>query len=228
MRNPVTPRHTAFPSAIAPQPRTETERRLRNRDGAFADAIRAVEWLNATKGSPAYKRVVGLRAHLAALSGSMDAYQREEAPEALLKIRGHFRAVNEILARCSYVPVVAIDAKANVLRWNAASKADRGPVVTVSDGELTVEVREADAAMALLRLASGRVLYQARLCDQCKSVWIVSGRQMDRFCSAGCREAWYTKSDAYRQRRREIQRNYREQLRRKIAAEDARQKGRRP
>ncbi len=64
--------------------------------------------------------------------------------------------------------------------------------------------------MALVRLAVRRQLRKLRLCDQCKKVWRVSERKMDRFCSMGCREAAYAQQPEYRKRRREILKRHRE------------------
>jgi hypothetical protein len=239
-------RKITFTSAVAPPPKTRTEFKRRGRLLSLSDALIAVDWLNAAKGTAAYRRVVQIRGELEQLSTMLDSlrHQRQEgrarrkgrttlpsqaemAEEAQLYtgFRERHNAFNRLLSKYTFVPVMACDLDTGIWRFNPVPKGRRGRVIEVSDGRWTVEVDEAAAVAALARLAANRELYKVRLCEQCHERWFISERRMDRFCSPRCREAWYAESPEYDKRRQDIQRRYRENLRLKIAAQNAALKG---
>lgn len=84
----------------------------------------------------------------------------------------------------------------------------------VSDGDITVNVRESDVVAALARLASHRNLKSVRLCENCKERWLAAERNIDKFCSKECRTHFHVHSAEYRGKKRQIQRDYRAQLKR--------------
>lgn len=239
----------AFVEAVAPRPTTRTEFQRRARSLSFSDALIAVEWLNAAMGSPAYRRALAVRQELEELGTTMDFLRQQrgeararnkgrraplsqgelseavERAELQTRFRERHNALNRLLARYAFVPVMAYDLDAGIWRCASAPKATRGRTVQVSDGAFTVQVGEPAVIAALCRLAASRELYKARLCEECHQRWRISERMMDRFCSAECRVAWYMKSPDYSKRRQDIQQRYRDGLKRKLAAEDAAQKG---
>jgi hypothetical protein len=82
----------AFVSGLAPRPRTETELKRRNRALSYSDANIAVQWLNASKGTAAYRRVFAMRRELEELSALLDSLRRRnhenKQRKASIKKRG--------------------------------------------------------------------------------------------------------------------------------------------
>ena len=97
-------------------------------------------------------------------------------------------------------------------------KHPRGPEINVSDESFDVRVNESGVVSALARLAANRELYKVRLCEQCEQVWRVSLRDIDKFCSQKCREAFHAKSADFHERKAANQRNYRENKKKAIAS----------
>jgi hypothetical protein len=219
---------------LSGEPRTRTEAELRARAIAATDARQAVTFLNLKK-SPAVRRVLTIRAKLANITALADALRAETFPKEIAamhprlarqhELGQHIVELNRLLTPYTFIPMIALlDFRSCELRYSAAPKSARGPVVLITDGESTIKVTESAAATALTRLAARGELNTVHACDNC-STWHVAPRSIDRFCGKKCREVWHTKSPSYANRRREIQRNYRKNLRKKIAAEDAARKG---
>lgn len=239
-----------------PDPKTQTELRHQVRSLLYNDAMLAVEWLNATQRTAAYRRVLNVRRELEELGAMLNSLRereqareqrirthkpleeilkdiREHPPsaednnaledivEAFLKPQEHFRerhnAFNQLIARYTYVPVLDYSPDYGIWRFNAVPKRSRGPKITVSDGYSNTRVDESTVIAALCRLAANRELFKVRLCVQCEKRWRVSEREMDRFCSQRCREAFYAKSPEFRKRKAKNQQKYRDNLKQDIA-----------
>gem|GEM_PF-1519682 len=245
-------RKVAFTEAVAPRPKTQAEFERRQRSLSASDALIVVAWLNSVRRTAAYRRVVAVRQEVEDLGLMLNSLHHEKqtaraqrrgnqsqiSPQAMKEFdeyaaryrqfRERHNALNRLLSRYAFAPALAPDLDSGIWRFNAVPKSIRGPAiqVSVSDGNLTIQVNETAVIGALARLAAGRELYKVRLCEQCHERWRVSERRMDRFCSPGCREAWYAESPDYGERRRAIQRRYRENFKLKIAAANAARKGR--
>lgn len=213
------------------EPKTQSEAQRRGRGIATTDAFMAVAFLNLKK-TRAVKRVLLLRQHLQQLE-DVEAEiltGRAEGMDALqLQSRyiGILQAVNTRLASCTFTPMLAcLSFETYERRFQMGPKKVRGPVVSVSDGgPRPAEVDETTAIAALARLFARRELRQVHLCDNCNACWHVAERSIDRFCSDKCREVFHTKSPSYAAKRREIQRTYRANVKRKILLEDEKRKG---
>ena len=230
-----TKRRTKFIEAIAPLPKTQSELKQRVRSLAHSDARLAVEWLNAAKGTVAYRRVLAAREELTALGDALNSLREQkrvlkgrrprteqqladDARDSLQAAASHeeFRkrhnALNRLLYRYAHVPVLAYNVDDGVWRFGMIPKAARGPEIQIADGPIAVRVNESSVVAALSRLAVSRELYKVRLCETCGEQWRVSERKIDRFCSQKCREAFYAKSPDYKERKAANQRDYRERL----------------
>jgi hypothetical protein len=243
-------RKMAFLEAVAPPAKTPAEFKRRVGSISSSDALSAVAWLNKCKGTAAYRRVLQIRGELEQLGAMLDSLRRQrqdgrarrkgsttfptqeeiteevQLAELYTRFREGHNDFNRLLSKYTFVSAMAYDPDTGIWRFNPVPKGRRGRVIEVSDGRFTVEVDETAVVAALARLAANRELYKAHLCEQCHERWRVSERRMDRFCSQQCREAWYTASPEYDKRRQDIQRRYRENVRLKIAAQDAALKGR--
>lgn len=189
-----------------------------------------MQWLNAAKRTASYQRVLQIRGELVELGTQLDAIRQHlktlhddprnakvllSYSKDLESFRARHNALNKVLARYTFHPALAYKLTTGTWRYGMVPGESRpGFRTTVSDGELTVNVREADVVAALVRLAAGRELRKVRLCEQCQKRWRVSLREMDRFCSGECREAWYVNSPDYKPRKAANQANYRAQLKR--------------
>jgi hypothetical protein len=212
--------------------------KARGRSISFSDASIAVEWLNATNGTKAQQRVLDVRHELEELGATLDSLsqQRQEGraarkgrrtppspddmkdatqyAERYTLFRERHNALNLILSRYAFVPVLAWDLDTGIWRCSAVPRDVRGRTIQVSDGGMTVQVNEAAVVAALARLAANRKLHKVRLCEECRERWQVAERKVDRFCSAKCREAYYAHSPEYLPKKAEAQRRYREQKKR--------------
>lgn len=214
-----------FVEAISPQPRTQTEYTRRVRSISRSDAFLAVEWLNATKGTPAHRRALKIMGELASLRKTLD-FLRKPKPADISEwtkraqtqeeFRRRHNAFNKLLARrYLYVPALAYDLKSGYWHFGTLSKRQRGRVIALNDSRLTIRVDESGVVAALLRLAANRELYKVRLCENCRESWLVCNRPtLDRFHSSRCRESYYAKSPEYHDRKAHNQRTYRARLRR--------------
>lgn len=228
--------HRVRPTKVTALPhKTQTEWTHRDiRSPAFMGAALTVEWLNASKGTAAYRRVLALRTELEALRVELDKpfqpIEWETATRPTAKSAEHLQRLNEftkrhdqlnvLLGRYSFKKALAYNLTAR--RWwlTDVAKNPRGPQVEIENevGFPKIRVTEAWVAAAMASLAASRELSKVRLCDNCQRIWLVSIRPtLDRFCSSECREHFHTHSDAYRERKAATQRNYRKKLKEGIA-----------
>ena len=73
---------------------------------------------------------------------------------------------------------------------------------------------EADAVLSLIRLYLVGELDRVQLCKMCKKRWLVQAKSHYRFCSSECRQAYYSKAAGYAERRKKIQQDYRDRMKR--------------
>jgi hypothetical protein len=227
-----------FAKSVVPHPKTQAEFKGRVRSLSFSDVVTTVEWLNAMKGTGAQKRVLAVRLELEELGSMLISLrrQRQDAKAAGLgrkgprneqEIQGYvqranlfneFRerhnALNRTLTRYAFVPVLVYDINPGIWRFNAVPKATREPAIQVSDGNVTVQVTEASVIAALARLAANWELHKVRLCENCQERWLVSERQIDRFCSAKCRVTANEARPEFLDRKARNQKSYREREKR--------------
>lgn len=214
----VTRKNVDFTQSIAPHPRTPREFKQRVRSISLTDALIAVEWLNAAKGSADRTRVLGIRAdleHIGKMLASLRNGGLEKAKLNELAIRQN--QLNETFSHYTFCPVMAYDAKTGAWRYNAVPKKGSGLELEVTHHGMQVRINEAAVVAALARLAANGELHKVRLCEQCKENWRVSEREIDRFCSAECRQAHYEKRPEFKDRRQEIQRQYRDRQKKEDA-----------
>ena len=218
-------RRIRLADTTAPQPKTGTELRQRIRSQSFSDAVLVVEWLNAAKGTAAYRRVLGVRSELEELRAGMDRVSREWARSGrVIKVRDRARDIAELkilddkldalLKGYSFRPEMVYSFASGIWALDMVPKNQRGRQVVVHGQGFafmprSVRVSEPIAVLALARLAASRELYKVRLCEMCGDRWRVSERKIDRFCSQKCREEFYAKSPDYHERKAETQRRHR-------------------
>jgi hypothetical protein len=77
---------------------------------------------------------------------------------------------------------------------------------------------EADAAIALVRLYLSGEWRRLRLCERCKQRWLVAAKSHYRFCGDECRENFYAESQGFKERRKQIQKEYRKRLKKREQA----------
>jgi len=212
----------------------KTQTKWKHRDilsPSFLDAAIAVEWLNAAKGSPAYRRVLELRSELDALRAELDkpfqAIQWETATRPAAQSLEHLRRqkkfirqhhqLNLLLGKYAFTHVMGYNFTSRDWWLTPIPKNPHGPMIVIEKevGWLPkIRVSEASVVLALVRLATRHELAKIHLCKQCGGRWHVALRSIDQFCSTECREYFHTHSDEYRARKRKSQRDYRDQLRR--------------
>ena len=143
-------------SALAPSPKTLAELKTRNLLLTRSDASIAVEWLNAAKGTAAFRRVLAVRQELEELGAMLDGLtqQRQAAKDRrprtqqvelddlreLAKSHGiqeQFRqrhnAFNQLLSRYTYVPALAYNPDTGAWRFNTIPKRTRGPELALGE-----------------------------------------------------------------------------------------------
>jgi hypothetical protein len=148
--------------------------------------------------------------------------QIHEDAELQERLRVSHNALNDALSAYA-CPVMTYDVASGAWRSNMISRKSRGPQIKVPlEGERVAVVDAPSVVDALVRLAASRQLYKLRLCDQCKRVWRVSERRMDRFCSGICRQMAYAQDPEFNRRRRDIQRRYRQNQKERAAREGQR------
>lgn len=197
---------------------------------SFLNAAITVEWLNAAKGTVAYRSVLALRAELEALRAELDkpfqAIEWKTAKRPTKQSAEYLQRLNDFTKRHGQLNVLLEKYTfTNRLGYNLTShdwwltsipKNSRGPQITIEKelrGLPKILATEAWVALALASLAANRELSKVHLCENCKKRWHVALRSIDRFCSDECREHFHTDSDAYRDRKRKIQQEYRRNLR---------------
>lgn len=221
-------RKVRFIEATAPQPETGTELKQRIRSQSFSDAVLAVEWLNAAKGTAAYRRVLDVRQELEELRAGIDRLSQAHGGP-VVKVRDRERDIAELAARHdkldlllrkhSFHPEMTYSFASGVWALDMTPKHRRGPLVVVHGQGFAflprrVQVSEPVVILALARLAANRELHKVRLCKGCGKRWRVSEREIDRFCSQKCREGFYPTSPEFLKRKAANQRTYREGLKR--------------
>lgn len=236
--------------AIAPHPKTPAEFEHRVRSLALVDALQAAEWLNATKGK-VRADVLQIREDLETLNTMLDTLhqqvkafrenlpKRDDVEERLQylhkgmeyqKLQVQFNklqsTLTERLLRYSFYPEMIYDIPSGVSRYNLFPRKPRGRQIEMIYRDFKLQVDAATVVGALCRLAANRELHKLRLCDWCKKKWRVSERAMDRFCSRECLDADYKARPDYKERRRKIQKDHRENEKRKAAQALARVKER--
>jgi len=130
----------------------------------------------------------------------------------LRAFRKRHNAFNRRLSGYSLVPALAFVERTGMWHLSSVPKRTRGPVIKMplpSDAGL-VRVSEATAICALARLATRRELRKVRLCAQCGDNWLVSEREIDRFCRDACRKEFHATSDEGKRKHRERQKDYRD------------------
>lgn len=240
-----------FMEAIEPRPKTPTQFEHRLRSLALTDALIAVEWLNAAKGTSARVRVLQIRDDLEQLGGMLDSLHRQRREgrakrkgkttlseadqkeaaqygELYTQFREGHNKLNEDLSAYSFCPVMVHDVAAGVWRYNAVPRKSRGLQIEITHQGVTVQVNEATVVAALARLAANGEFHKVRLCEQCKEKWRISEREIDRFCSARCRDESYHTRPKFKKLRRKIQKDYRDREKRKDAMAKADVRDRRP
>jgi endogenous inhibitor of DNA gyrase (YacG/DUF329 family) len=185
----------------------------------------AVSWLNAAKGT-SRNRVLGIRTELAYLLKMADSWCPGTPRQNWQEFRMRHNMLNERLSRYTFRPILYYDLDSGVWRYNTVPKKTRGPVAEVTLQGITLSVDEATAVAALVRLGARGELQKVRLCERCKKNWRVSERACDRFCSKRCSDADYQARPEFKDRRRKIQKDYRESEKRKAARVLAQLKGR--
>jgi hypothetical protein len=162
------------------------------------------------------------------LHSAADIKQALEDTELRLQFQQRHSKLNQALRRYSFHPVVLYDAAAGSCRYNSIPNKQSGPQLEITHQGMIVQINEAAAAAALARLAANGQLHKVRRCEQCKKKWRVSEREIDRFCPGKeCREKWYRSQPEFTERRKKIQKEWRdrENLKRAKALAQAR-KGR--
>ena len=223
-----------LPQSAENRDKREHARLLRN------DAQLAVMVLNASRGKAAHERLIAIRLgleELRAQASKLKAVDEEITAEMRpkdgparggtkkhLALAGQYKEhfedlsrrvdeLNERLALYAFRPCVTYIVTPDEWRYGIVPDSKR--LFQMQVGRFTAT--EADAAMSLVRLDASGQLSQVRLCEQCKEVWRVSLREIDRFCGEACRTAFNTQSTDYRDRKKINQREYRKRLKQAAA-----------
>jgi hypothetical protein len=220
-------------TTAVPSPRTQAELRHQIRLAPYRDAFSAVKWVNAAKGTAAHGRVLAVRKELEELGTILDSlrHQRRAAkgrrPQSELEIlddlkasvkmaelqeqfRVRHNALNQTIARYTFVPALGYDLDSGFWRFSAIPKHGRGPEIMLEDQGVRVRVNEASAIAALARLASSGELHRVRLCAECDERWLFSLRKMDKFCGKECRIRFHVHSEEGKRKNRDAQRRFRQ------------------
>lgn len=223
---------TRFVPFSAPAPKTRAQVKSRNRLLSRSEASIAVEWLNAAKGTAAYRRVRAVRQELEELGAMLDSLRRQrlaakakrrQTQQEMLgdlaelgkwagmqeQFRQRHNAFNQLLSRYTFVPALAYNLDAGLWYFNTVPKRTRGPVVKFDDQTVIVRASESTVVAALARLAAKRELSKVRLCEACQERWRVSLRGIDKFCRPECRIRFHVHSEEGKRRHREAQNRYR-------------------
>ena len=171
-----------------------------------SDAEIAAFALNASRGSAAYK-------HLTSLLRDLQELQAETSESAELR---RIKKINRGLTRYLFHPAVTRGGREG--RFGVIALADSG---FLPAPENYVGATEADAALSLVRLHVMGDLGKVRLCEVCRKRWLAATHSNYRFCSKEHREKFFQSQPDYHKRKARNQQKYRENLKRKQAAEDA-------
>jgi hypothetical protein len=213
-------------SITDPPAKTGTELKQRIRSQSFNDACVAVEWLNAAQGTAAYRRVLEVRQELEELRAELDRLKQARGSVVKVRVMADLQTRHERLdrqmARYTFKPELNYSFASGFWALDMVPKHPRGPQVEMHGQGFAylprrISVSEPVVITALARLTANRELHKVRLCETCQKRWRVSEREMDRFCSDKCRDAYHTHSDDYRERKAANQRKYRKSLKDGIA-----------
>jgi hypothetical protein len=207
---------------------------------SLTDAVLAVEWLNASKGTEERAKVLEIRDELEQLGRMLDLLHQEHklkkpmpkdssqedrsswrleqmsVGEQRNQLRIRHNELNERLSDYCFRPAMVYDVNRGVWRYTCLAKAS-GFVHPITRPDSLITVSAAAVVGALVRLAASRNLQKVRLCEQCKENWLLSERKMDRFCGQQCREVFDRARPDFKDRKRRNQKNYRENQKRKDA-----------
>ena len=194
-----------------------------------------VQWLAQAVGSRSYSRVVSL---ISTLREAEDAARRafpstkaaksvpvpRNEPEATVHFAEIQKRLDELLSAYRFTPNLFYDYRRSggwkvrffpVPRTRgypakfATAKSYGVPGKVGYQYEMTVlPFVEADAVLALLRLAAATCLDRLQQCDQCKN-WFFARFSHQRFCRTKCQQAHYRSSEDWKVHRREWMSNYR-------------------
>lgn len=145
-----------------------------------------VEWLNSTCG----QKVREIHKNLM----DLDDYL---ANKRFYNARKTHKSLTELLSEYKFTITLALNSNDGITIHSRP----------ISPG---IEQSELIAVQTLIRLYSDHELLKIKLCEKCLKNWCLSNRNMDRFCSQGCREDSYKKDPSFRERNARNQRRYRE------------------
>ncbi|MGH9727511.1 MAG: hypothetical protein ACRD4V_02835 [Candidatus Acidiferrales bacterium] len=143
---------------------------------------------------------------------------RKHSPDLLLRAQGLHSAVNQSLYRYIFRPRLTYFIHAELWMGGMVPDARSEWFEVPLNG---FRVSEADAVLALVRLDLTGELGKVRVCEMCHRRWCVAGRSHYRFCSKGCREAWYESQPDYHERKARNARRYRQLEKRRYAMTSA-------
>jgi len=203
----------------------ETSTAVTHRTG---DAAFAVYSLNVCKGTVAYERLALLHRDLVEFRAK--AKEQQQTRKGFLNVelmawldRRH-REISEGLSRYRFRPGIS--------SYSAVGGECRSSLVAIPSRKNpqirggTFPVTEGDVAMALVRLYADGDLSKVRLCETCHNQWRLAAHSNYRFCSDECREQFYKSQPDYHQRKAKNQSEYRKNVKKILAAQDAALKAR--
>lgn len=181
----------------------------RDRKLTIADASFAVHWLNISRGTKAYRRVLAVRKELedlGAMIGVMGVKKaaRPHGEQKLLddlgkeakqvgwiktmqrlheKLRRRHNALNRVLSRYSFAPALAYGPDLRCWRFNTVPTRKRTSHAVVRwehPSGIKLRVDEAGVVAALARLATREQLDTVHLCSNCRQRWVVSVRRRNQ------------------------------------------------
>jgi hypothetical protein len=201
----------------------------------MSDAQIACQWLNATQGTR-HTRIQSLHEQLGEVRTALTGLQRQHeelrrkvaareragVPELGAQYKQAFRRtdklqqrVNEALARYVFRPKIGYTTITET-RSGGLSPDTNKHWYQLQFGEWALS--EADVAIALVRLHLTGEWQRLRLCERCKRHWLVATKSHYRFCGDECRESYYAESEGFGEHRAEIQKRYRQRLKKRQQA----------
>jgi hypothetical protein len=196
------------------------------------DEITLPGWLNAALGTTSYKRVVYIlkliceteqKTQLAWNKGayvpSVRPGAKEKWPPEKIKLqreahKAHAELQNQF-GRYRF-EVRLTNSLAGGWLLNMYCPRQRNDFAWKND---LIDVCEGDAVLAAARLAERSLLGRVRLCARCSKKWLYAKHRNYIFCSRECREAYYTQTDEYRQKKARQMRECRDRQRRREETE---------
>lgn len=200
-----------------------------------ADAQIVCHWLNAVQGKE-HSRIHALHAQLDEIHNATASAQQQhedlrrkvaaqdraglpelgaEYKRAFRKLEKLHRAVNGALERYVFRPAIGYTTMTETRAAGLAPDANKRSF-HLQYGESMLY--EADAAISLVRLYLSGDWERLRLCEKCKRRWLVATKSHYRFCGEQCRESYYAESEGFSEHRAEIQKRYRQRLKKRQQA----------